>query len=79
MLNLTPAGNLIAGAVAAAVTGVGGHYAVSYGIPITPDMALTIPTAVGFIVAHAYDVMTGQNVPAPAQGQMTPPPIQPQK
>ncbi len=74
MPNMKPAGNVVAAAVAGAVSGVSQHFAVNYGITLTPDMenAITLGVMVG--VAHAWDVVTGQNVPAPAQGQMTPPP-----
>lgn len=74
MTSLAPANNVIAAAVAGAVAGVSQHCVVSYGIDITPDMqnAITLSVMVG--VAHAWDVVTGQNVPPPAQGQAAPPP-----
>jgi hypothetical protein len=79
MPNLTPANNVVAAAVAGAVAGVSQHCVVSYGITISPDMQNAITLAVMVGVAHAWDVVTGQNVPPPAQGQMTPPPIAPPK
>ena len=74
MQSLKPASNVVAAAVAGAVSGVSQHFAVSYGITITPDMQNAITLAVMVGVAHAWDLATGQNVPPPAQGQMTPPP-----
>lgn len=74
MPSLKPASNVVAAAVAGAVSGVSQHFAVNYGITITPDMenAITLGVMVG--VAHLWDVATGQNIAPPAQGQMTPPP-----
>lgn len=75
MPNLTPANNVIAAAIAGAVAGVSQHCVVSYGITITPDMQNAITLAVMVGVAHAWDVVTGQNLPASTQGQAPPPPI----
>lgn len=66
---LIPENNVIAGGAAALVTAAASHYQVQIGFPIPPETA----AAVGIVVAHAWDVLTGQTE-APAQGQMTPPP-----
>jgi hypothetical protein len=79
MPSLKPANNVVAAAIAGAVSGVSQHFAVSYGVTITPDMQNAITLAVVVGVAHICDLITGQNVPPPTQGQMTPPPIAPPK
>ena len=70
MVNLLPCNNIIAGGTAALVTAVASHYQVQIGFAIPPETA----AAVGLVVAHAWDVFTGQNVPPETQGRMTPPP-----
>ena len=67
---LIPENNVIAGGAAALVTAAASHYQVQIGFAIPPETA----AAVGLVVAHAWDVFTGQTG-AQAQGQMTPPPI----
>jgi hypothetical protein len=75
MQSLKPANNLLAAIVAGAVAGGTQHLVVSYGIDITPATQNAITGAVMLGVAHAWDVVTGENVPPPAQGQAAPPPI----
>ena len=79
MPNLQPANNVLASAVAGAVTGISQHVMVKYGVDISPDTQVEITGAVMALTAHLWDLATGQNVPPPPQGQMTPPPIEPPK
>ncbi len=77
-MQLKPAANLVAGGIAGTVVAVGAHYAkVTYNLQLTPDIADGLTYSVAVIVAHVWDVLTGQNVPPPTQGQAPPPPIMP--
>ncbi len=76
-MNLKPAGNVVAAMVAGSVSGVSDHLVVKYGVTISPDTQIAITVGVMTFVAHIWDLVTGQNVPASAQGQAPPPPIAP--
>ena len=65
---LIPENNVIAGGAAALVTAVASHYQVQIGIPIPPETA----AAVGIMVAHVWDVVTGETSD---KGQAPPPPV----
>jgi hypothetical protein len=77
MPSVKPAPNVAAAAIAGAVAGVSQHFVVKYGIDISPDTQDAITGVVMIGVAHLWDMVTGQNVPAPTQGQAPPPPIAP--
>ncbi len=78
-MNLKPAGNVVAAMVAGSVSGVSDHMAVKYGMTISPDTQIAITVGVMTLVAHVWDLITGQNVPMSMQGQAPPPPITPPK
>ncbi len=70
MNSLKPQDNIIAGGAAALITAVASHYQAQIGISIPAETA----AAVGIVVAHAWDVWTGQT---DGKGEAPPPPIKP--
>lgn len=65
MTNLTPAANVQAAAAAGLlVTGLE-HVLSAHGITLTPDVANGMTAFAAVLVAHVWDMVTGQNVPGP--------------
>lgn len=65
MTNLTPAANVQAAAVAGLlVTGLE-HILSLHGITLTPDIANGLTALSAVLVAHIWDMVTGQNVTQP--------------
>lgn len=65
MTNLTPAANVQAAAAAGLlVTGLE-HVLSLHGITLTPDVANGMTAFAAVMVAHLWDVMTGQNAAQP--------------
>lgn len=61
MANLIPASNLQAAAVAGAIVTIVQHFVVSQGGEISPDIANALTALVTVLVAHLWDVVTGEN------------------
>ena len=61
MANLVPASNLQAAAVAGAIVTLIQHFVVSQGGNISPDVANALTALTTVLVAHLWDVVTGEN------------------
>lgn len=65
MANLTPASNVQAATVAGFIAVCILHICAANGIIIPPDVADALPSVLVIIVAHLWDVFTGENKPCP--------------
>lgn len=63
MANLVPANNVTAGAFGGFVTVLVLHVCAANNIVIPPDVADALPYAFAVVIAHVYDVISGQNQP----------------
>lgn len=61
MDNLKPATNVQLGAAAGFVSAVVLHICQANGIVIPPDVANALPCVFAVIIAHVWDVATGEN------------------
>lgn len=59
--SLIPAQNVTYAGLAACVTGLLVHFAASQGYNLPPDVQTAITGLVAVLVAHAVDLLTGQN------------------
>lgn len=65
MANVTPAANVQAAAAAGLlVTGLE-HALSAHGITLSPDIANGLTALAAVLVAHVWDMVTGQNTPQP--------------
>jgi len=62
-MNIQPANNVIAAAVAAVITPIALHVLTSYGITLPADASNALPGAIAVIVAHVWDCWSGDNKP----------------
>lgn len=63
MSNLLPAQNIQAAAVAGVIMTTLQHALSTYGYSLSPDVANGLTALVTVLVAHAWDVLTGQGTP----------------
>lgn len=62
-MNVLPAGNIVAGAFGGIIAAVAEHFLAAHGIQLPPDVADALPGAFAVLIAHAYDMATGGNLP----------------
>lgn len=60
-MNIAP--NVQAAAIAAVIAPIILHVFSAYGMSLPPDAAAALPGAIAVIVAHVWDVATGENKP----------------
>lgn len=61
MANLLPANNITAGTFGGFIAVLVLHVCAANGIVIPPDVADSLPYAFAVLIAHAYDVLSGDN------------------
>lgn len=71
MPSFKPAANVQAAAIAGIIVTTLEDVLSRHGITLSPDIANGLTAFAAVLVAHAWDVITGQNTPQPAQEQAT--------
>ena len=60
-MNVAPASNVQAATVAAFLSALIEHVCTQYGYAMSPDMEASLPAVIAIVVAHLWDMFTGEN------------------
>ena len=72
MGNYTPSNNIIFAFLAGFDTTLLLHFCASYGYTPSPDIAAALPAAIALLMAHIWDIVTGDNKKCPISSEAPP-------